>query len=155
MLPVTIGSILFGLAILILLFLFLVRPFMKAPPQVEAGSQRQELLARKGAILDAIRALDFDHDTGKLPDEEYERQRAALMSEAAVTLKALDELPAGSVDGDVYAQIETAVNRIKQQRTVSAGAPAQFCANCGQGLETDDNFYAHCGQPVYAVQPTP
>ena len=122
---------------------------MKAPPQAEAVSQRQELLARKGAILEAIRALDFDHDTGKLPDEEYERQRAALMSEAAVTLKALDELPTGSVDGDVYAQIDEAVSRIRAQRTVSAGAPAQFCANCGQGLESGDNFCAHCGRPVY------
>lgn len=154
MLPVTIGSILLGLALLIVVALFLLRPFLKTPPQAEAVSQRQELLVRKGAIMEAIRALDFDHDTGKLPDEEYEQQRAALMSEAAATLKALDEMPASPADEDVYAQIEAAVSRIRVQRAGTAGAPAQFCAHCGQRLEPGDNFCASCGQPVYAVQTT-
>jgi hypothetical protein len=149
MLPVTIGSILFGLAILILLFLFLVRPFMKAPPKAEAVSTRQELTARKTAVLEAIRALDFDHDTGKIPDEEYERQRSALVIEAAATLQALDEMPSAPVDEDVYAQIEAAVSRIKAQRTEGAAVPANFCTNCGQGLESGDNFCAGCGQPVH------
>ena len=154
MLPVTIGSILFGLAILIVVGLFLVRPFFNAPPQAQAVSQRQQLLVRKGAILEAIHALDFDHDTGKIPDEEYEQQRAALMSEAAATLKALDEMPAGPADEDVYSEIETAVSKIKLQRAESAAAPDQFCANCGQHLESDDNFCARCGQPIYTVQPS-
>lgn len=154
MIPATIGSILFGLAILILLFLFLARPFLKAPPQAETLSKRQELTERKEAILEAIRALDFDHDTGKMPDEEYEKQRAVLMSEAAATLKALDELSSTPVGEDVYAQIEAAISRIKAQRTQRASVPAQFCTNCGQGLESGDNFCAHCGQPVYLAQPT-
>jgi hypothetical protein len=149
MLPVTIGSILFGLAILILLFLFLVRPFMKPPPEVEAVTKRQELNTRKEAALEAIRALDFDHDTGKIPDQEYEQQRSVLVIEAAAALKALDELSSAPVGEDVYAQIEAAVSRIKAQRTGSAAAPAHFCTNCGQGLESGDNFCAGCGQPVY------
>jgi rRNA maturation endonuclease Nob1 len=154
MVPVTIGSIFLGLALLLLLFLFLVRPFMKAPPEVEAVTKRQELETRKDAVLEAIRALDFDHDTGKMPDQEYEQQRSALMAEAAVTLKALDELPAATVDDDVYAQIEAAISRIKAQRTQIDGLPARFCTNCGQVLDSGDNFCARCGQPVFAVQPS-
>lgn len=149
MLPVTIGSILFGLAILILLALFLVRPFMKPPPKAEAVSKRQELTAHKEATLEAIRALDFDHDTGKIPDEEYERQRSVLVIEAAATLKALDEQSSAPIDEDVYAQIEAALSRIKAQRAGRVAAPANFCANCGQGLEAGDNFCAGCGQPVH------
>jgi hypothetical protein len=154
MVPVTIGSIFLGLALLLLLFLFLVRPFMKAPPEVEAVTKRQELETRKDAVLEAIRALDFDHDTGKMPDQEYEQQRSALMAEAAVTLKALDELPAATVDDDVYAQIEAAISRIKAQRTQIDGLPARFCTNCGQALDSGDNFCARCGQPAFAVQPS-
>ncbi len=151
----TIGSIFLALALLILLLLFLVRPFFKVRPQrTLSNGQREQLLLRKEALLDAIRALDFDHDTGKLPDEEYDQQRSALMREAAVTLKALDDLPADPADEDIYAQIETAVSSIRLRRTESAGAPAQFCANCGQRLDNDDNFCAHCGQPIYAVQPS-
>ena len=152
--PVTIGSILFGLIILILLFLFLVRPFMKASSEVEAVSKRQELTTRKEAVLEAIRALDFDHDTGKMPDEEYDQQRSVLMAEAVATLKAMDEMPAMPVNEDVYAQIEAAISRIKAQRSQSQGAPARFCSNCGQALDSRDNFCAKCGQPVYAVQPS-
>ena len=154
MLPVTIGSILLGLALLIVVALFLLRPFFNAPPQAKALSRRQELLLQKEATLAAIRALDFDHDTGKLPDAEYEQQRTILMRDAAATLKALDEMPAGPADEDVYAQIEAAVSLIRQQRAASGGAPAHFCANCGQSLDANDKFCAHCGQPVYAVQPS-
>lgn len=155
MLPITIGSIFLGLALLILLVLFLVRPFFMVKPQRRpSNGQREQLLLRKEALLDAIRALDFDHDTGNLPDVEYEQQRSALMSEAAVTLKALDELPADPADADIYAQIETAVSSIKVQRSESAGAPSQFCTNCGQRLDSDDKFCAHCGQAIYAVQPS-
>lgn len=153
MLPVTIGSILMGLAILIVLGLFLARPFFKSSPQSVKVSQRHQLLTHKAAVLDSIRALDFDHDTGKLPDEEYERQRAVLMSDAAATLKALDEFPATQHD-DVYAQIEAAIGRIKQQQAERVGAASHFCPNCGQGLASDDNFCARCGQAVYAVQPS-
>jgi rRNA maturation endonuclease Nob1 len=154
MIPATIGSILFGLAILILLFLFLIRPFIKASPETETISKRQELTGKKEAVLEAIRILDFDHDTGKMPDKEYEQQRSALMTEAVATLKALDQLPATSANDDVYAQIEMAVSRIKAQRAQTMDSPAQFCTNCGQALESNDNFCARCGHPVYAVQPT-
>jgi len=156
MLPVTIGSILFGLILLILLILFLLRPFMKASPEIEAVSKRQELTTRKETVLEAIRTLDFDHDTGKIPDQEYEHQRSLLMIEAVAALKALDELPTAAVDDNVYAQIEAAVSRIKAQRSQQrAGTPAQFCTNCGQALDANDKFCARCGQPVYAVQPSP
>ena len=155
MLPATIGSILLGLAILILVGLFLVRPFFRQQPrQNKTAGQRQQLLARKAALLETIRTLDFDHDTGKLPDEEYEQQRAFLMNEAAAVIKALDDLPAGPLDEDVYAQIETALSKIKQQRAVTSSAPAGFCTSCGQQLDAGDRFCASCGQPVYVVQPS-
>lgn len=154
MLPVTIGSILLGLAVLILVVLFLARPFFRVQQRDTATGERQHLLDRKASLLETIRAIDFDHDTGKLPDEEYEQQRAFLMSEAAATIKSLDELSADPQGDDVYAQIEAAVNKIKQQRVTSDGTPAKFCANCGQHLDAGDKFCANCGQPVLAVQLT-
>ena len=156
MLPVTIGSILLGLAILIVVGLFLVRPFFKPPPADEVSSKRQQLTAQKSALLEAVRALEFDHDTGKIPDEEYEQMRTSLMSEAAAALKMLDEMSDEQRDGDVYAQIEAAISRIKQQRAPVAGTGTaiRFCTNCGQGLESDDNFCPRCGRAVYTVQPS-
>jgi hypothetical protein len=154
MVPVTIGSILLGLAILIVVGLFLVRPFFKAQSPDEVSSKRRQLIAQKTALLDTINALEFDHDTGKIPDEEYEQMRASLMSDAAATLKALDEISDEARDEDVQAQIEAAISRIKKQSIPDAGAAVHFCTNCGQGLESDDNFCPRCGQAVYAVQPS-
>ncbi len=155
MLPITISSILFALAVLVVVALFLVRPFFKTQPQqqVETSGRRQRL-AHKEALLDAIRILDFDHDTGKLPDEEYEQQRAVLINQAAAVLKELDEFAASGADQDVTLQIEAAVMSLRRQREESALSSAQFCTNCGQPLDADDNFCARCGQPVYAVQPS-
>lgn len=152
--PETIGSILFGLALIIVVGLFLARPFFKAPEKVQAAGRRQQLAAQKAGILEAIRALDFDHDTGKLPDQEYEQQRAALMNDAATILKELDTMPAGPQDEDIYAQIEAAVSTIRQQRAGQTSTAVQFCTACGQGLDADDNFCPRCGQPAYTVQPS-
>ena len=156
MLPISIGAILLGLALLVAVLLFLARPFLRPQPQQTAEiSQRRELLARKEGLLDAIRILDFDHDTGKIPDEEFELQRAVLVNEAAATLKALDELPAKPVSEDVYMQIEAALSALRSQRVHSGGtAPANYCTSCGQRLDAGDRFCAHCGQPVFVAQPS-
>jgi hypothetical protein len=155
MLPISFGAILLGLALLIVVVLFLARPFLKPQPQQTLDtSERQALSARKEGLLDAIRTLDFDHDTGKIPDQEYELQRAALMNEAAATLKALDELPPIPVSEDVYAQIEAALGALRSQRAERTAAPANFCSSCGQRLDAGDRFCANCGQPVYAAQPS-
>lgn len=155
MLPITIGSVLFGLALLIVVLLFLARPFFR--PQLEQTvtlSERQQLMTRKEALLDAIRALEFDHDTGKLPDAEFEQERQLLMSEAAVTLKAIDELPEASSDDNVYAQIEAAVAARRKGQKARGPQPVTFCAQCGNRLDGDDNFCPRCGEPVYAAQPS-
>ncbi|MFN2138320.1 MAG: zinc-ribbon domain-containing protein [Candidatus Promineifilaceae bacterium] len=155
MATITIASLLLGLALLVLLILFLIRPFFKPQAVVEADQGPQEaLMAHKEALLEAIRGLDFDHETGKLPDQEYELQRAALMSQTAETLKALDELPAIPLDDDVYAQIDAAVSALRGRRTVTEGAQAYYCANCGHALDGSDRFCARCGQPIYQIQPS-
>ena len=122
MLPISTGAILLGLALLIVVLLFLVRPFFRTQTQGSEASRRQELLLRKEGLLDAIRTLDFDHDTGKIPDQEYELQHALLMREAADALKALDELPPGVVDDDVYGQIEAAIDALRRQRESPYGS---------------------------------
>ncbi len=147
------GSILLGLALLIVLGLFLARPILTAqPPSKTFLVRRQQLEAEKEVYLNEIRALDFDHDTGKVPTEVYEQQRAQLLSEAAVILKELDQLP--PVDGDVNSQIEAAVTERRRQHTLSQNGQAGFCTQCGQPLDAGDRFCARCGQPLQVAQPT-
>ena len=148
------GSIFLGLALLVLVFLYLARPLLlkHSSPNGKYVNERRQLEKDKEAYLDEIRALDFDHETGKVPTEVYQVQRDQLRTEAAAILKALDELPAA--DGDVNAQIEAAVAKRRHQRALSANGQVNYCTGCGQPVDKGDRFCASCGQAVEIAAPT-
>ncbi|HSH02286.1 MAG TPA: zinc-ribbon domain-containing protein [Anaerolineae bacterium] len=90
----TIGSILLGLALLILVVLYLGYPFLipaDMPPPINP-SRRAELLARKESLLATIQNLDFDHETGKIAEDAYQQQRTQNLILAARTEKELAAL---------------------------------------------------------------
>ena len=88
-----IGSLLLALALLVVVGLVVVRPFLFAPPSSQlARSKRDRLEAEKEQILAQIRALDFDYETGKMPDAEYGQTRERLLVEAAALLQQIDNL---------------------------------------------------------------
>ena len=158
----SIGSILLGLSLLIIVILILAQPFWAQPEhEPRPRSRKQQLLLQKEAVLEEIRALDFEYDTGKLPEEDYQPQRTALMAIATATLKALDELGTAAPEDDVAAQIEAAITRVRAQRQ----APAQpvmtapptavptngqkiFCTQCGTPVDASDKFCAACGSKI-------
>ncbi|MCP4428673.1 MAG: zinc ribbon domain-containing protein [Chloroflexi bacterium] len=160
----TTGSILIGAAMLLLVVLYLARPLLQASQREQKRlSYRQSLLAEKDAILDQIRDLDFDRDTGKMPDEIHQRQRAQLMESAADVLRQLEQLDGaapGDITGDIKsrgddtdAAIEAAVARMRQGKSKSRPAPAAakgggFCPNCGHAFDTGDKFCVSCGRKL-------
>lgn len=149
----TIGSILLGIALLVLAGLFVVRPFFRPAEQAVVPSERQELLEEKEALLDQLQALDFDHETGKIPAELHSYQRAQLVEQATAVMKALDSddpHPSSAVAADIDIEIEAAIARLRQQQspasTVSPNnGQARFCSQCGSSTDPDDKFCAHCG----------
>lgn len=157
----TIGSILFGIALLVVLALFLARPFLLAPVRhTSRRSGKEELLAEKEALLAEIRAIDFDYDTGKLPPDVYDPQRQRLVQRAAAVMQALDayqtqpdEQAAGLTD-DIDARIESAIARLRAKEKEAAPAPVKvreehhkggYCPQCGQPTDVDDKFCTACG----------
>ena len=89
----TIGSILLGLALFVLVGLYIARPLMASSAgQRRRESRYNELLAAKESYLIQIRNLDFDYQTGKIPEEVNEPQRAELMANATEILKMLDDI---------------------------------------------------------------
>jgi len=136
----TIGSILVGLAMLLLVAAFIARPFFEttaAAPQKTSLTRRQtrktSLLAEKETLLQKIRELDFDHDTGKIPTEVYQPQRAAWVTQAAETLKQLDGAAPAKVATKAKPtikqttetdDIEAAVARLRARRAAKVQATA-------------------------------
>lgn len=131
-----IGSLLMSAALALIVALFVGRPFLKGQlERREALSMREALLAQKDALLEQIRTLDFEYETGKMPDDEYHRQRAFFMQEATAVLKELDTIAAGEkgkgaaqpiprdVETDVEAAIAAARGTSPVTQTPQAHAP--------------------------------
>jgi hypothetical protein len=62
------------------------------------------LHAEHESILQAIRDLDFDYQTGKLTEEDYAAQRESLMQRGVETLKHIDARQSDLIEEAVRAQ---------------------------------------------------
>lgn len=49
-----------------------------------------DLVARKQALLEGLRDLDFDHEAGKLSDEDHRAERERIRTELKDVLRAVD-----------------------------------------------------------------
>ncbi len=107
----TTGSILIAIALFLIVGLFIARPFLVPAPPPEIVTDRERLEAEKEAFLARIRALDFDVETGKQANEEWEGEREFLMQKAADVLRQLDETE--DVDGAIEAAIQKILAEVK------------------------------------------
>ncbi|CUS03954.2 conserved protein of unknown function [Candidatus Promineifilum breve] len=176
----TLGSILLGGALVVIVVLYLARPF--ALPEDEAARVDREtidgLLLRKDALLRDIRELDEDYEAAKVAPEMYRAARPKMVKQAAILMKQLDEAgyadtPTVAVDAQsVDAQIEAAVSRLRTPEQIDAQieaairqtrqqppAPAtngttQYCPQCGRRVEPDERFCARCGRKL-SEEPQP
>lgn len=129
-----VGSIFIVLALLILVALFIARPFLQVARREEnqlrgAAQQREHLrsslLAERDRVLTALQELDFDFALGKVPEDEYPAMRAALLHKGADMLRQLDVLEAeqGGRAAAVAAEdrIEAAVASRRADSVYAAG----------------------------------
>jgi hypothetical protein len=167
------GSIFLILALLLLVVLFISRPFLNrrtAASVVKAeraeDHRRSALLAERDRLLTAVKELDFDYALGKIPEEDYPYQRKALLHNGAEVMKQLDEMSLHD-ETRVFDRAETAGQPASGRQAVEASEPLDeleelilqrrrsreekasgFCPRCGKPLRTSDKFCAHCGAEV-------
>ncbi len=159
------GAILLGIALLVLVLLVVGRPFLLRRTQEAQPTTREALQAQKEAYLQQIVDLDFDHETGKVPDAAYQQERQQLLIQAALILRQLDTLSNGHkrveegvatvATADPEAQIEQAILALRQQRSTSTrpslppnGGSQAYCPNCGRAVKAADNFCRSCGHSL-------
>ncbi len=96
-----IGSLLFVLAVALAVAMFVSQPFLRKGKKYYSGEiiaqqkrdhQRSALLAERDRTLNALHELDFDYTLGKVPQEDYQEQRAVLLHNGAEVLRKLDEM---------------------------------------------------------------
>ena len=109
------GSIFLLLALLMLVVLFISRPFFERKKAVVAvdddpqDHQRSVLLAERDRILNSIQELDFDHAMGKISEDEYPEDRALLVHSGVQVLKQLDAIDEGATDEHIDVRLEAAL----------------------------------------------
>lgn len=155
-------------------FAFVFRPLVDAKDgkigsRSEAGTTTltvDELIARRDAIYAALKDAEFDRETGKLAEEDYQIIRARYMAEAAQVLRKIDRL-APEAEAALDAGIESAVAQLRSdgedgypadlveaveaevaslvKRNAAADKHALACPDCGQPYQPGDVFCAACG----------
>lgn len=136
----TVGSLLLGVALVLIVGLFLTRPFFRPlDEEFETDEQIESLLAQKEALLQDVRSLDNDMEAGKVAPELYAHDRPMLMKRAALVLQQLDRLgyveaPVATTEAaaavqassamSVDDQIEAAVRKLRTPAEVDADIEA-------------------------------
>lgn len=161
----TAGSLLLGLALGLVVVLFLLRPFLRqTDPNFETEEQIESLLAQKEALVQDLRSLDNDMEAGKVASELYAHDRPLLMRRAALVLQQLDRLgyheaaeatvlptSPGASDLTLDDQIEAAVLRLRNPAQSDAAIEAAVLAlrhptASAGSVDTIPNTIPHCPQ---------
>ena len=103
----------------------------------------------RGAAVAALKEIDFDRETGKLSDEDYEFLKAKYTTFALEALRA--ESPDVTPDA-IEAMVAARVRRLRTARSTPAA-----CSTCGPRPEPDAVFCSNCGlalPPAHLSQTT-
>jgi rubrerythrin len=169
-----IGAVLLILAVLLLVVVFISRPFLEARRPASAMQEHElsALMAERDRVITALHELDFDYSLGKIPAEDYPEQRTELVQRGANVLRKLDAIESKSASSDdaekrieaaiaarradsaVHASagslgadddIETLIATRRSERKEKSGG---FCPNCGRPILSSDRFCPHCGKVI-------
>ena len=172
-----IAAIFFTLAVLILVAIYLYAPFLerRARRVTEEEHELSSLMAERDRVINSLQELDFDFNLGKIPDEDYPKQRANLLQRGADILRKIDTLTLpspigrGRRDGqDAESRLEKAIaarradasiakpeltddaleSMISSRRTGRKQKSAGFCPKCGKPVMVIDRFCPSCGKSL-------
>jgi hypothetical protein len=150
-----IGSILIGLALLLLVGVFIGRPILVKGGLAVTAEDRQlsELQATRDRILNQVQELDMDYAMAKIIEVDYKRERQALMLHGTDVLKGIDSLvdsaPRLAVADFPEDEIEAAVAKLRGR---TAPSRAGFCPSCGNEVQPGDAFCIRCGTQLKVTE---
>lgn len=164
------GAILSLAAVLMIVCAVVFRPFMPGFKNAKIGrrnristnQQASVWLAEKERLLTMIQELEFDHETGKVPDDLFSEQRIELVRSAAEILNKLDQMgysePKPEKTSDrgssapgikEYDDLDELIARRKLEKN---GKATGFCPKCGNALQSKDRFCPKCGMTIQAAK---
>jgi hypothetical protein len=172
-----IGAIFFTLALITLVGMYVGQPYIQQRGR-RASQEDHEvsaLMAEYDRAVNSLQELDFDNSLGKIPAEDYPRQRAELLVQGADLLRKLDAFtpsssPQGKRGRDAESRMEAAVASLRADASANKAAAvmddddlesmiasrrkshkeksAGFCPKCGKPIMVSDRFCPSCGKAI-------
>jgi rubrerythrin len=167
-----ISAIIFILAVLLLVGIYLSEPFTRKARRSSTTREEHDIssfMAERDRMVNALQELDFDYKLGKIPAEDYPALRTEMLNKGADILRKLDDLQYAATDTNAEDRLEKAIaarradaavavksevtdddiesmlaTRRKQRKEKSAG----FCPRCGQPVLINDRFCPSCGKSL-------
>lgn len=140
------GSLFFVIGLLLVVGVFLARPFVEHQGEVVSQAEREmsALRAQYDRYLSRLTDLEMDMEQGKLIESQYLAQRREMLSQGAEVLRQMDALEQASPElrsAPADDEIEAAVARMRGVK------PSQdrFCHACGAAIVAGDRYCAKCG----------
>jgi rRNA maturation endonuclease Nob1 len=138
-------ALLVGLIVLWLVLEPMLRP---SAPRLRPAEPIDPEETPKGIALAALKEIEFDRETGKLSDADYQLLKTKYTAEA---LEAMREEPVAESD-DVEALVAARARALRFAPTTTSpvvsalsGATLAACPACGPRPEPDARFCSSCG----------
>jgi len=169
-----IGAIFFTLAVVALVGMYVGQPFIQRRGRraTQEDHEYSALMAEYDRVVNTLQELDFDNSLGKVPPEDYPKQRTDLLAKGAELLRKLDSMQPQKAGKDAESRLEAAVasRRADASATASTAAAALtdddlesmiaarrktrkeksagFCPKCGKPILVSDRFCPSCGKAL-------
>jgi rubrerythrin len=166
------GAIFFTLAVITLVGMYVGQPYIQRGGRraMQEDHVYSTLMAEYDRAVNTLQELDFDNALGKVPAEDYPRQRAELLAKGADLLRKLDTLRPQDTSHDAESRMEAAVasrradssakksvavldddgleSMIAARRKTRKEKSAGFCPKCGKPILVSDRFCPSCGKAI-------
>jgi len=113
-----------------------------------ANDYKYELIRKKESSYEAIKELDFDYNTGKLSDEDYQNLYRTYKFEALKAIRELDKenlTETELLDAEVEAEIREMRSSLYSSSDNQHVHVAGTCPACGAEYDEGDSFCKTCG----------
>jgi hypothetical protein len=128
----------------------LIRPTRRSPPPEEPIDLEE---TPKGVALSALKEIEFDRETGKLSEQDYELLKRQYTAAALEAIRADSGTNAPEPSDEIESAIAARVRALRfASGTTSSDAPVHsdssvpVCSSCGPRPEPDAVFCSTCGR---------
>ena len=114
----------------------------------DTGDYKYELIRKKESSYEAIKELDFDYNTGKLSDEDYQNLYKTYKFEALKAIREMDKetlTEMESIDAEVETEIQEMRSGLYSSSDNQHVPAAGTCPACGAEYDKGDSFCKTCG----------